>query len=78
MFRFTPGSECQHIKAIVFTYKSTEQIRDQYIQEEKFEQAAEAQQQLRELKQTLFEILLADRYYIEQRDDNVIEVIHIK
>ena len=76
MFHFTPGSECQHIKAIVFTYKSTERMRDEYIKEEKFELAAEAQQQLRELKQSLFDILLSDRYNLNQREDNVIEILH--
>lgn len=75
MFRFTPGSECQRIKAIVFTYKSTEQMRDSYIEQEQFELAAEAQQQLRELKQSLFDILISDRYTIEQQEDNSI-IIH--
>jgi beta-lactamase superfamily II metal-dependent hydrolase len=74
MFRFTPGSEGQRIKAIVFTYKSTEQIRDKHIQDENFELAAEAQQQLKELKQSLFEILLSDRYMVDQKEDNSIVI----
>lgn len=53
-------------------------MRDQYIRKEQFELAAEAQQQLKELKQSLFDILLSDRYYINQREDNVIEIVHIK
>ena len=74
MFQYTPGSECQHIKAIIFTYKSTIQMRDRYIYEEQFELAAEAQQQLRELKQSLFDILLSDRYVIEQTKDHNITI----
>ena len=50
-------------------------MRDEYIKQEKFELAAEAQQQLRELKQSLFDILLSDRYNLNQREDNVIEIL---
>jgi hypothetical protein len=72
MFHFTPTSEGQRIKAIVFLFKSTEKMRDQYIEEENFELAAESRQQLKELKQSLFEILLSDRYAIDQAEDNSI------
>lgn len=50
-------------------------MRDSYIEQEQFELAAEAQQQLRELKQSLFDILISDRYTIEQQEDNSI-IIH--
>ena len=69
MFQFTPVSECQRIKAIVFLLKSTQQMKEKYVAEDKFELAAETQQQLKELKQTLFEILMSDRYMIDQRED---------
>jgi len=49
-------------------------MRDRYIYEEQFELAAEAQQQLRELKQSLFDILLSDRYVIEQTKDHNITI----
>lgn len=78
MFSFTPGSECQQIKAIVFTYKTTETLRNRHIDEEQFELAAEAQQQLKELKQSLFEILLSDRYVIEQTEDHAIMITAMK
>lgn len=78
MFRFTPGSECQQIKTIVFTYKTTEALRNSYIDEEQFELAAEAQQQLKELKQSLFDILLSDRYVINQTEDHAIIVSAVK
>lgn len=69
MLHYTPVSECQRIKAIVFLLKSTQQLKEKYVAEDKFELAAEMQQQIKELKQTLFEILLSDRYMIDQRED---------
>lgn len=50
-------------------YRSTQQLRDEHIKDEQFELAAEAQEQMKGIKQTLFQILLADRFMIEQAED---------
>lgn len=78
MFPLTPLSESQRIKAIIFLLKSTQQLKEQYIAEEKFELAAETQQQVAELKQSLFEILLSDRYQVDQRDDLSLVITMVK
>jgi spermidine/putrescine-binding protein len=72
MFQFKPRTECQEIKAIVFLIKSTEQERDRHIKYEQYELAAEAQEQLKQLKQTLFDILLKDRFTVSQMNDGTI------
>jgi hypothetical protein len=69
MFQFSPRSEKEDIKALVFMYRSTQQLRDGHIKDEQFELAAEAQEQMRVIKQTLFQILLADRFMLEQAED---------
>ena len=53
-------------------YKSTEEMRDGYISNEQFELAAEAQEQMKAIKQTLFRILVADRFTVEQAEDESI------
>ena len=72
MFQFSPKSEKQDIKALIFMYRSTMEIRDAHISNDQFELAAEAQEQMRVIKQTLFGILLADRFNIEQAEDTSI------
>ena len=72
MFHFRPGRECQDIKAIVFLIKSTEEMRDKYIHQEKFEEAADWQEQIKHLKASLFNILISDKFSVDQNPDGSI------
>jgi hypothetical protein len=74
MSLYQPKTECQDIKAIVFLIKSTELVRDRYIRKEQYELAAEAQEQIKELKESLFSILLADKFTITQQADGAIMI----
>jgi hypothetical protein len=63
-------SELKSIKALVFLIKRTEELRDKYLKQNRPDQAAEAQEQLQQLKLSLFEILFAEKYSVEIKEDN--------